>query len=220
MVKSFSEGWDVEIVDQDMSELEAFELEAELVDRYREAEADGKGIANVGSGGETTLSSRLSFSFDDHGWSKACSNAREFKEFPRDKEEALANDFDKALKPICDEIELFKEEVEELANDKVQDHAEDLDFFASNLRDEISEFFRRRLSWKDLALFVEEMIEDVESSLEDMPSTNGKARTLCERLLAITVAFLNGIDSGNRKTAEEEADRIAHEDNGIEGRSS
>jgi hypothetical protein len=219
MVKSFSEGWDVEIVDQDMSELEAFELEAELVDKYREAEADGKGIANVGSGGETTLSSRLSFSFDDHGWSKAYSNARVFKEFQRNKEEALASDFDKALKPICDEIELFKEEVEESANDKVQDHAEDLDFYASNLRDEISEFLCRRLSWKDLALFVEEMIEDVESTLEDMPSSIGKVRTLCEQLLAIAVSFLNGIDSGNRKKAEEEADRLAKQDFGIEGQS-
>lgn len=220
MVKSFSEGWDVEIVDQDMSELEAFDLEAELVDRYHEAEADGKGIANVGSGGETTLSSRLSFSFDDHGWSKAYSNSRVFKEFPRDKEEALAKDFDKALKPICGEIELFKEEVEESANDKVQEHVEDLDFFASNLRDEISEFLRRRLSWKDLALFVEEMIEDVESSLEDMPSSNGKARTLCKRLLAIAVSFLNVIDSGNRKKVEEEADRLAHQDGGTEVQSS
>lgn len=121
-VRSFSEGWDVEIVDQDMSELEAFELEAELVDRYREAESDGKEIANVGSGGETTLSYRLSFNFDDHGWSKAYSNARVFKEFPRDKEDAFVKDFDKALRPICSEIELFKEKAEEEIDDEIQDH--------------------------------------------------------------------------------------------------
>jgi hypothetical protein len=216
-VKSLSDGWVVEIVGQDMSELEAFALEAELVDRYREAEAEGKEIANIGSGGETTLSCRLSYSFDDHGWSEAYSNARVFKDFPRDKEEALAKDFDGVLEPLCGEVELFREEAEKAIDGKVQSHADDLDYFAVNLRAGISDFLRRRLSWKDLALFVEEMIQDIESDLEGLPGRYRKARTLNNRLLAATVSFLSEIDSGNRKQAEDEADRLARQNGETEG---
>jgi len=208
-VRSLPGGWDVEIVSQDMSELEAFELEAELVDRYREAEADGKEIANVGSGGESTLSSWLSCSFDDRGWSAAYSNARVFKNFSRDEEETLCKDFDETLEPLCREIASFREKAEEAMHEKIQNHADDLDFFAFNLRDGVSDFLRRRLSWKDLALFVEQMIEDIESDLEAVPSRYGKTLTLYRGLLGVATSFLSKIDSGNRKEAEAEADRVA-----------
>src|SRR5262245_2803202 len=52
MVTSLGGAWDVEIVKNDLSELEAFDLEAELVDHHGGAAAEGGGLTNWLPGGE------------------------------------------------------------------------------------------------------------------------------------------------------------------------
>ena len=69
------------------------------------------------------------------------------------------------------------------------------------------DFLRRRISWKELAISVEEMIEDIECDLEDEQMYYGDTRSVLGSVLRVAAKFLTKIDSGNKKEAERIANR-------------
>jgi len=200
--------WDVEIVKQDLSEIEAFELEAELVEKYGGPQTMGGKLTNLAPGGENNLSFRIEVPFDDGGWSGAYYDARKFKQFSRKKEETFVRDIDKNLDAIDPEIECLQEEAEVKNNKKLSDNLVELDCFVGSIRDVISDFLRHRVSWKDLAIAIEEIVDDIEYDLKDEHKHCKTARSLLERVFRIASSFLSAIDSGNREEAEDTASRI------------
>ena len=207
-VASLTNGWDVEIVKKDLSEIEAFELEAELVEQYGGCAADGGKLTNMVPGGEDPLSIRFGIKFDDGGWSEAYYNTRKFKEFPRSEEEAIVKELNKELDAILSELSHLGQESEDNNNEKLSDSVTDLDCFIGSLRDTSSDFLRHRLSWKDFALTLEETLDDLESEIEDVAKYHEKTKPLLKQACKITAEVLIGIDSGNRKEAEQTANRM------------
>jgi len=206
-VASLSDGWQVEIVKDDLSENEAFDLEISLVEKYGGPQALGGKLTNEAFGGESSLEIHLGFQFDDNGWSQAYFNARLFKQFPREKEEALVQEYNESLVSIYHEIDKFAEEASNQDDEKLIDISDNLVFFAGSLIDFNRDFLRRRISWKELAISIEEMIEDIEYDLEDEQMYYGDKRSVLESVLRVSAKFLKKIDSGNKKEAEETANR-------------
>lgn len=202
-VTSLSGGWQVEIVQDNLSENEAFDLEISLIEKYGGPEAIGGKLTNEALGGESSLEIHLGFQFDDNGWSQAYFDARFFKQFPREKEEALVQEYNESLLSIYHNIDRFNEEALNQDNDKLIEIADNLECFAGTLVNFNRDFLRRRISWKELAISIEDMIEDIECDLEDEQMYHGDARLVLESVLSIAEEFLTKIDSGNKKEAEE-----------------
>jgi hypothetical protein len=207
-VKSLTDGWEVEIIGEDLSELEAFDLEAEAVDRYGRAKHEGGTLANLVSGGEAPLSARLTVSCDDGGWSEAYLMARTFKDLPRSSQEAFAKELSTTLLVILGDIEQLQEVAEELSDDELIDSLIDLDCIVAHPQDMANEFLRRRVSWKDLGIALEETIDDLQYKQTDGNHTS-KAEELLKHALQVVTAAFASVDSGNRAQAEAVANRIA-----------
>ncbi|MBN2132568.1 MAG: hypothetical protein JW741_23910 [Sedimentisphaerales bacterium] len=203
------DGWDVEIVTDDLSELEAFDIERTLVKQYGGCQTEGGSLVNLVPGGETGLCAELAFHLDDREWSQVYSDARVFKSFSRAKEEEIVQGLETALRSLLSEIDRLGKEADESADDALRGNVDDLDFFAGSISDHISDFRRRRLSWKDLALAVEELAHDIEYDQERTTKRCRNVEAIQERLLAMVGSFLKQIDSGNRKEAEDIADQAA-----------
>ncbi len=211
-VSSLTNGWRVELVKQDLSEIEAFELEAELVEKYGGCAANGGTLTNWVPGGEDPVSSRLEIQFDDGGWSAAYCKARKFKELKRDKEEDTVRDLNKSLEPIVGNLDVLKEEADDRDDEKLSDSVADLECIVEGLRDVSSDFLRRRVSWKDFALGLEDATDDFEWELEDSAGYHKKVKRLLKSAFELTAKFLGRIDSGNRREAEDTAARITGKD--------
>ena len=206
-VASLSNGWQAEIVQDNLSEDEAFNLEVSLIDKYGGPEAIGGKLTNESLGGESSLEISVGFEFDDGGWSQAYFDARVFKQFSREEEEVLVQQYNESLASICNEIDKFKDEGFDQEDKRVADLAVDMDFFAGSLLDFNRDFLRRRLSWKELGISVEEMIEDIEFDLEEEKKYPENMRSVLERVLSLAREFLTKIDSGNMTEAQQIANR-------------
>jgi hypothetical protein len=208
-VASLPNGWQVEIIQDDLSENEAFDLEFSLIQKYGGIEALGGKLTNESLGGESSLEFRFVVEFDDNGWSQAYFDARIFKQFSREKEEALVRDFNESLDKIRHEIDVFNDQTYEQDDDKLIDIADNLECFAGSIQNFNKDFLRRRISWKELAISIEDMIEDIESDLEDEETYQGNPRSILKELLRTSTIFLEKIDSGNKTEAEDIANRTA-----------
>lgn len=206
-VASLCSGWQVEIVQDDLSENEAFDLEISLIEKYGGPEAIGGKLTNEALGGESSLEINLRFQFDDNVWSQAYFDARLFKQFPREKEEALVQKYNESLVSIRHEIDRFNDQAYSQDDDKLIEIADDLECFAGSLVNYNSDFLRRRISWKELAISIEDMIEDIKCDLEDEQIYSGDSRLILESVLKIAEKFLTKIDSGNKEEADVTANR-------------
>lgn len=209
---ALTEGWDVEIVKGDLSELEAFELEAELVEQHGGCATDGGRLTNLIPGGEDPVSIELGIEFDDGGWSAAYCDARTFKEFPRSQEEMLVARLKKEFDAIIARLMQLEEEAEDNNDEKLADSAMDVDGVIHNLWDVTSDFLRRRLSWKDFALNLEHTCEQLEFEIEDIVQYHPKVKTALKQAHKCASKLLIEIDSGNKKEAEETASRMTGKD--------
>ena len=207
-VASLVDGWEVEIVEQDLSEIEAFDLEAEVVEKHGGCEAGGGKLTNFLPGGENSLSIKIGFHFDDGGLFKAYDDARVFKEFGRDVEENLVKDFNKELDPIRRKVDDLESEAVEATDEKLEDSLTELASVLGGIRDDARDFLRRRISWKAFALALEDAVDDLELEVEESRSYDMRVKPLIKQALKITANFLSAIDSGNRKEADEIARRM------------
>jgi hypothetical protein len=208
MVASLTNGWDVEVVKQDLSEIEAFELEAELVEQYGGCAALNGTLSNWVPGGEEPLSIELGLPIVDGGWSAAYDDARIFKEFPRREEETIVEGLKNEIGAIISKLEDLKLGTEDEDNKILSDNVIDLEYFIYGLLDVSSDFLRRRVSWKDFALTLEETRDDLEFELVSIADYHKEMQPLLEQLFQISSKVFFEIDSGNRKEAEETATRI------------
>jgi hypothetical protein len=199
-VASLVAGWDVEIAKQDLSEIEALELEAEMAEVYGGCAAGGGKLANWIPGGEDLVAIRLEVQLDDVGWSQAYREARSFKEFPRAEKQDMVGRLKKGLDGIVKKLVHLEQHADETGDERLADSIFDVDVPVRSLLDVAENFLRRRESWKDLALALEDACDSLESELEDIAMHHAEIRPLLRKSYAIAAKLLSAIDSGIQVT--------------------
>jgi hypothetical protein len=200
-------GWDVDIVHHDLSEIEAFELEAELVEEHGGAAATGGVLKNLIPGGEDPASVRIEVQLDDNGWSAAYYDARTFKNLSLQEKEVIAASTTDALEPIVNLLRYLDDEADDNDDEELSDSVCIVDMIIRGILDASTEFQRRRMSWKDFVVAMEEGLDDLESELKNTDRHHHKVRESLHQDFVLTRPLLVAMDSGNRKDAEEYANR-------------
>lgn len=206
-VASLPSGWDVDIVQDDLGEIDALELEAELVEKYGGAAATGGILTNWVPGGENPPSIRIDFQFSDHGWHDAYYKFRTFKNLSRYQQETIAVSAENALQPISEVLSELDEGADQDDIDKLAESIFDVDYLITDIIDASVEFQSRRISWQDFGIAMEEGVDGLESELETIEDLHPKIRALLRQAVELVKPLFVAIDSGNRKHAEESADR-------------
>ena len=205
-VSALVNGWEVEIVQQDLTENEAFALEAELVNKYGRCAAEGGALTNWIPGGENPVSIECSMEIPgDGGWTDKYHEVREFKKFSRVEEEAIVKAFNNELQLIYTSVQRLVKEARELYDDELSENINDLEYTISFLLDAITEFLRRRISWKDLAIEFEEQFDQLEMMIDDIVECHKDVRPLLKQGYTSVSKIMSLIDSGNRKESGEKA---------------
>lgn len=211
-VSSLTNGWVAEIVEQDLSELEAFDLEAELVEHYGGPAADGGALTNWIPGGEHPVSIQLGyeFEFNDGGWTEAYYDARKFKEFPHGEKEikTLAVSLKKELDGIIVSLQHLENEAKEKEDKELVDSIAELDSTFNNLRDVLPDFLAHRVSRRDFAITLEEAYDELEWMIEDITENDKRIRHIVREILTLTMKTADAIASVNREEAEAIATRM------------
>jgi hypothetical protein len=152
----------------------------------------------------------LGVSFDDTGWFAAYCEAREFKRLPRREQEVLARNVEERLKPLDNQLAEIAEKADESDDDVLFESASTAECTVGSFLGTVSDFLRRRASWKEFGLGLEEMRDDLEDGLTDCSEHHPSTLPLIEMAFEIAEDFLARVDTGNRLLAEEHANRIAH----------
>jgi hypothetical protein len=202
-VSSLLDGWDIEIVEDNLSEIEAFELEAELVDRYGGTASNGGKLTNWLPGGEHPVSISISFPLDDNGWSAAYYEARSFKVLPRREQEEIAVSVTKQLKLIIDRLSCLEEKADANEDENLSDIVSNVEIIIGSLSDTSSDFIRHRISWKDFGIGLEDTLDELEWEMEDTSEQHPKVLPLFREAIKTLKEFFSKVDSGNRKEAKE-----------------
>jgi hypothetical protein len=109
-VSTLKEGWTVEILEEDLSEDEAFGREFELIEEHG---GPGGDLVNVQPGGEFAPECTIGLNLNDDGWYEYYSASRSFNKFPRGEQEAIASTLAADLKPIDDPLAALEDVVED-----------------------------------------------------------------------------------------------------------
>lgn len=199
--------WEAVIVKSDLTETEAFDIEKNLVDEFGGAACDGGTLLNRVPGGESPIAAVVTVALSEYGeaWQTAYDEARTFKLLDRGQQEQIASRLNEELKPVSDAADKMRDEFED--DEALDDSLMDVDYIAGSLMQSSKDFLRRRVSWKDFAIGIEEMLEEFAD--EDIRKLHRKARPLAEQAIAVASGIFAEIDSGNRHEAEQIANRVA-----------
>lgn len=153
-VSKLENGWEVELVETDLSEIVAFQLEEKLVKEYGGSIHDGGTLTNLVHGGENPISVGIGFELVgdpepiDIGQSA---------DWSRTEQVDLAKEVCIWLQRIMDRIQVFVDEEPEDGDD-----IDDLEIIVGSAFDNgFKEFIRRRISWPDFCGSIEELVEDL-----------------------------------------------------------
>ena len=208
-VATLKNGWEVAILETDLSEIEAFELEETLVWEHGGPASEGGKLTNWLPGGEDPVSVKISF---DAGlkfrtWHRVYWEARRFTNAGRDAQESIAMRLQNLLEPVFQKLTALEEVAEQIRDESLADSVLTLDSNLQGQRETTDDFLRRRVFWHDFAMNLEFMLDGLEP--EDLAELHENVRPLAEAVLASATVLLEEIDSGNRKEAEAEAERVA-----------
>lgn len=205
-VSLLSNGWEVEIANDDLTEIEAFDLEANLVDKIETSEV-GK-LANLLPGGENPYSISVGIEYDDNGWTQAYYSARRFKDVPRGTQQQIAKIIEDKIDPIRDELADLEEELEDNDEDNLLDSVSMIIIPIDCTLGLSEDLMKRRISWKDFCIGIEEELETLEDYLAEVKQLQIKVPQIILQPIQILQDLFSNIDSGNKEEAENYADGI------------
>ena len=154
--------WDVGLVHTDLSEIEAFELEARLVKEHGGPASCGGKLTNWLPGGEDPIAMIVGLPKEWSDFIQAYDDEREFKELPRDHQEGVALQLKQHLDPVVETLEELAEKAEDDFDEALEDSITDFESIIGSTLSQANELLRRRISWKDVCLSLEEMVDDLE----------------------------------------------------------
>ncbi len=205
-VRALTDGWYVEIIKEDLSEIEAFDLEEACVEKYGGHKSNGGKLTNWTAGGESPCSFKFELSFNDFGYSKAYWDARNFKSLNRIELEATVGPLLQSFIEINDELSKLddgNENAEDVQEDSDYDPQAELSVYGiiSLARDLIG----RRISWKDFAMNLESELEIIESDFNDLEIASENRKLLFVKSIRLLKEVMEKIDSGNKAEAQKAA---------------
>jgi hypothetical protein len=210
-ITALADAWTVEIWMDNLSELEAFQLEHDKVIEYGGPSRSGGKLTNIVAGGEQPLAVTLSIQIPDFGWAEAYHAARRFRVIPRVEQEQLVKDF-------LAKIDSTETALDELDNDSLETQnnsmGESACIVANTVRNLIEDgenFIGRRISWKDFCMGVENANDELASEIRNLTTHHARVRPLLEFARSKVTTLFQAIDSGNREDAEAYAQKIAKE---------
>jgi len=208
-IASLGDGWTIEIVKDDLSEPEAFQLEHDKVIEYGgPARSRGK-LTNVVPGGDQPAAVSLSVQIPDFGWYEAYRVARRFRIVPRLEQEQLLKDCLAQIDSIETALDDLHDEASESQNDSLADSAWTIGNSLRNVIEDGNNFLRKRISWKELCIGVENVYDEL--ATESGMTHHARVRPLLEVAASTIAALFQAVDSGNRDDAEAYAKKIAQE---------
>ena len=210
-ITSLGDAWTVEILMENLSELEAFQLEHEKVIKYGGPARSGGRLTNVVPGGEQPLAVTLSIQIPDFGWSAAYHAARRFSVIPRVEQERIIKDFVTQIYSTETGLDELDYEGSEKQNDSLEESAWTISNIVRNLTQDGENFLRRRISWKDLCLGIESANDELATEIRNLTTHHARVRPLLKLAAGKTTILFQAIDSGNREDAEAYAQKIAKE---------
>jgi hypothetical protein len=209
-VKSLSDGWCVEIAEDDLSEIEAFEIEANLVEKFGGPAALNGALTNWIPGGEDPVSVRIEAPLGELSeLSESIAKGREeyaqarvFNKLTRQQEDELIDWIVESFEAIGSErMVTFMEAIK--SGHPIQSH--DLEDHIQECQSVAVERKQKRISWKDFCLDFEEAYEqfefEVEDALDEEPNFPAETLTVLERGLDICRQALERM-GGNKEEAE------------------
>ncbi len=209
-VAKLKQGWDVEIVADDLSEDEAFELEAKTVESHGGDMATGGVLANWIPGGEHPVSVTFSIPLPESSvrYQEVYNKERKFKSLPRIEQEV----FSKSLKANLEEM--IADFTDEGDDETEAFHSENLISMLEGIAEEADRFLRRRISFHKFCLIIESEIEQIEFERnyqdedDPMTETDEKAYDSAKVLLSVKLA---NVDSGNKIEAVTKAEKATQD---------
>lgn len=208
-ITSLGNAWKVEILMDNLSELEAFQLEHDKVLEYGGPSRKGGKLTNIVPGGEQPLAVTLSVHIPDFGWGEAYHAARRFRVLPRLEQEQLVKDFLAQIDKTEAALDDLDAEGSEHQNDSLEDSAWTIGNILRNLIQDGENLIRRRVSWKDFCMDVEMANDELASEIRNLTTHHSRVRPLLEFATGKIITLFQAIDSGNRGDAEAYAQRIA-----------
>jgi hypothetical protein len=203
------DGWTVEIVKDNLSELEAFELEREKVIEYGGHARGGGKLTNLVAGGEQPLVATISIEIPDFGWSEAYHAAREFRVLSRLDQETLVKNFLAEIESTEGALDDLDYAGSENEDDSLGESASIVANVVRNVTEDGTRFLKRKISWKDLCMGIESASDELAAEIGNLRTHHARVRPLLELAASKTLAIFHAIDSGNRKAAEAYADKVA-----------
>lgn len=197
--------WDVEIVKDGLSELEAYDLEAELVNQFGGSAAEGGGLSNWFPGGENPCTIAVTVDMGSTLGSRidVYREARKFKAPPRPEQESIALLLRQCLDQATDVIDELKDYAEERENDALLESLTDLESILWDQLEVVGNFLTRRVAWHDFGLGLEEMLDDLVKEFID--ELHRKVQPVARSVVRQSKKLFKLIDSGNRAEAESQS---------------
>lgn len=202
-VNSLNDDWKVEILKEKLTENEAIDLERNLIAKYGGAGCLGGTLTNwFPSDHLEILIPGIKPSEESQIWRCAYLEYREFEDLNRKEQNIFAKSIKEKFKPIYDELFELEEEALDSNDDKLEESLAEIP--DSWILDECNDLIYRRISWKEFCLTLDELIDDIQFSMDQWADEMHKrALPYMESIHNELKRFFLTIDSGNKKEAEE-----------------
>lgn len=213
-VADLGEQWKVEIFEDDLTEIEAFQIEEELVKEFGFFDDENDQLTNHIPGGEHPASFAISLvSNEISKWQKVYNEKRKFISVSNEVKNAIAT-------KVHEKLELIYWKLNEIDNQADYDFDDESDHTAFMLIGafedpmvDAEEFLKNRISWKDFCLDLEGAYEYFQDQYGDEKINKEKFsdevyKLFLESRAIVTQAFKK-IDSGNKKEAIQSANQEA-----------
>jgi hypothetical protein len=216
-ITAIRDAWTVEILKDNLSELEAFQLEHEKVIEYGGPARSGGKLTNIVPGGQDPLAGTLCAQIPEFGWSEAYHAARRFRVISRLEQEQLVKDCLAQIDSTETALDDLDYEASENQNDSLADSAWTIGNIVRNLTRDGEHFLRRKISWKDLCMGIENAHDELATEMRNVNTHHARVRPLLELAASKITALFASVDSGNRDDAEAYAAKIAKENANVFG---
>lgn|GEM_PF-2106918 len=208
-VEKLNENWEVEIYEDDLTEIEAFRLEEKLVEDFGFFDGDNSQLTNHIPGGDLPASFSIGIGSGISDWQKAYNEVRKFKKLNQSDRVKLATQLQKDLIEVFERLWALDNEIDYTK----EISEEEYDFLPGSVIGAIEDAFeaskdypKKRISWKRFCLDVEYSYEYLTKETYKDEEINAKkfSDDLYNEFLKCRKSIqkiYHKIDSGNKKEA-------------------
>ena len=157
-VEKLNGSWEVEIYEDDLTEIEAFRLEEKLVEEFGFFDEDNNQLTNRIPGGDLPASFSIGIGSGISDWQKAYNEVRKFKKLDESSRVNLATQLQKKLSEAFERLWALDNEIDYTK----EISEEEYDFLPGSVISAIEDAFeaskdypKKRISWKRFCLDVE-----------------------------------------------------------------